>query len=233
MIYKYEEGILEEYKVIINFEKLKKIREEIIYNCSIVKPCTGVFSDFLPFSEAEKETMKHFNQKNLSYVQENNGWPDTYYYEYTYDKYYFPKIIKLIDEILKGNESIIDDLFETEDLKYDINEYKDNKTLKEVIDLINDYSKTNNKQTLIHATTLLNQYKHTEIIKPIKSIKEYYYELSNCFKFEKTNSDNYEELNRLKEVLGKDWQIKINKLLNSDTNIKASVKNQYIKKLMK
>ncbi len=61
----------------------------------------------------------------LHHIQENMGWPDTNYYEYTYDKYYFPNIIKIIDDILSGNEDQIESLFSEEDLKYDINNYRD------------------------------------------------------------------------------------------------------------
>ena len=40
MLYKYENDVLEEYEVKINFELLKKIRLQIIENCSFIKQRT-------------------------------------------------------------------------------------------------------------------------------------------------------------------------------------------------
>lgn len=50
MLYKYEFGILTEYRVRIDEQNLKKIKKEIIENCSIIEHCNGVFAQVFPQS---------------------------------------------------------------------------------------------------------------------------------------------------------------------------------------
>lgn len=231
MLYKYENGVLIEYQVTIDSKKLKKIREEIIENCSIIEHCSGVFAHFFPNSNNEV-IIKNMEIGKLHHVQENMGWPDTNYYEYTYDKYYFPNIINIIDDILNGKEEQIDYLFTTDDLSYDVNNYRDISPLNEINNLLNEYIKTHDEKTLSKAKLKLDTFKHIDINKQKRSIKDYYVELQQCFKFERSNNYEQSGINELKKIFGEDWQIKVKEILNQDSNINLSVKNPYIKKLM-
>lgn len=232
MLYKRENNCLETYEVKIDTNKLKMLREEIIDNCSIIESCRGVFATVGPICNKEKYIIKNFVQEKLAYIQENMGWPDTSYYEYSYDKYYFPEIIKIIDDILNGNEEQIELLFETEDLIYDINEFRKVDDLYKMHDLIDLYIKTNDKKILDLLKVNISKFNHVEIIKPLKSIKEYYDSLKSCFEFEKINTKDLNELELVQNLFGEDWKTKLNEFLILDSNISNSVNNQYIKKFM-
>lgn len=231
MLYRCEKNCLEIYEVKIDANKLEQIREEIIDNCSIVEHCQGVFATVGPFCHNEKYIVKNIVQEKLAYIQENMGWPDTSYYEYSYDKYYFPKIVKIIDDILNEKEENIGLLFETEDLNYDINEYRNLDDLYKLYELIDSYIKTNDKNILDLIKSIINSFKHVEMQKPFKSIKDYYDSLKNCFELKKTDIKDLSELNLIKSLFGEQWQAKLIEVLTLDSNISNSINIQYIKKL--
>ncbi len=231
MLYKYENGVLIEYTVKIDSKKLKKIREEIIENCSIIEHCKGVFADFLPHSD-NQIIIKNMKMGELHHIQENMGWPDTNYYEYTYDKYYFPNIIKIIDDILSGNEDQIESLFSEEDLKYDINNYRDISPLNDINNLLAEYVETHDESKLSSAQIKLSMFKHRNINKQKRSIKDYYLELQKCFEFQKVTSYNQDGINELQKLFGDEWQTKVKEILKQNDFMSSSIKNPYVKQLM-
>lgn len=232
MLYKYEGEFLLSFDVDINYNKLKKVREDIIENCSVIKKCEGVFSDEY-FYKKNKQNRKNFFKKELDHVEKNHWCPDIYYYKYEYDEYCLPEIINVIDDILNGNEERINDLFSTEDIKFDINDYRDNKALSDVINLINDYKITNNEISINRAKYILRNFNHIKLEDKQKSVKDYYPELIKCFSFTKKSSISNLEFEKLKSFLGDEWIEKMTNFFDYQENSEKLVTNQYVKKLMK
>ena len=139
----------------------------------------------------------------------------------------------MIDDILKGNYERINDLFSTEDIKFDINDYRDNKALYDVINLINDYKITNNEISINRAKYILRNFNHIKLEDKQKSVKDYYPELIKCFSFTKKSSISNLEFEKLKSFLGDEWIEKMTNIFDYQENSEKLVTNQYVKKLMK
>lgn len=160
------------------------------------------------------------------------GWLDTTYYEYTYDKYYFPNIINIIDEILNDQEDQINFLFTTDDLSYDVNNYCDSPSLNEIKNILDEYIKTYDKKKLESAKMKLDIFKHRDIQKQNKSIKDYYFDLQNCFEFQKITDYNKDEINKLQNIFGDEWQKKVKKILKLNDCVNSSTNDSYVKQIM-
>lgn len=176
MEYSNEDTTKTQREVNIDFEKLKKIRAEIIDNCTIILNYKKNYSDCFE-KQNFGEDIRNIKRGNLVRIS-SSGMS---VYEYTYEKYVFPEIINIIDEILKGNEQKIQSLFGTNDLETDINKYRDIESLKKIIELVEKYIKIADEYLLKEIKSLVMDYGSIEIKKPKKSIKEYYPELKECF----------------------------------------------------
>lgn len=184
-----ENDAMPKCEIIINYEKLKNIREEIITNCSVIVKHKEEYTECF---EKQKfgEDIKHIKRGNL--VRISIAGIDIY--EYTYDKYIFPEIINIIDEILKGNEQKIQFLFSTDDLETDINKYRDIECLEKLVELIEEYIKIADEYLLKEIKSLVMNYGSIEMKKPRKSIKEYYHGLQECFAFKEQKDINRDSL---------------------------------------
>ncbi|MCI9434194.1 MAG: hypothetical protein HFI86_02800 [Bacilli bacterium] len=179
------------------------------------------------------ETLK--NIKRGKVFSEYSEDPDLSIYEYTYDEYIFPEIIRIIDEVLDGDEQQIQYLFETSDLSnldIDINKYHDVEQLKKIKRFIEEYIKNNDKNSFESAKKLIEEYEWAKVIKPKKSVKEYYSELQKCFVFNKRRKITSKDLAYIKSLFGEDYREKLNMMLNYDKNDNDSIKNPYVKKIL-
>lgn len=174
-------GAMPEGEIIIDYEKLEKVREEIINNCSVVlKHKLNCSSDLE--NRRHIGTIKNITRgKFVECKPGRDGSADINIYEYTYDEYISPNIIKIIDEIISGNEQKIQSLFNTDDLDTNINGYRDIDGLRAVIKLIEKFIRINDKAILEEAKYLIMKYEYVEVINPKSSVKEYYLELQECF----------------------------------------------------
>ena len=232
MLYKYENNELSSFEVNVDYDKLKMIKEEIIENCSIIKKCEGTYSDECIDNIKYSKNKRNYVKGDFVYRTETFDG-NINYYKYTYDEYYFPEIVDIFYKILNGENSKINDLFTTEDMKNDIDAYRDNKVLDTVVNLIVEYKKTNNENSINSAKRILSEFYHPEIIMRNKSIKDYYDELIDCFSFKKVFSINDLEIEKLKEILGNNWKEKITNFFDYQENNRKLVTNQYVKRLMK
>lgn len=179
------------------------------------------------------ETLK--NIKRGKVFSEYSEDPDLSIYEYTYDEYIFPEIIKKIDEVLDGDEQQIQYLFETSDLSnldIDINKYHDVEQLKKIKRLIEEYIKNNNIKLFEDAQELMNKYEWAVVSNPKKSVKEYYSELQECFTFKKQREITTNDLVNIKNLFGEDYPEKLSMILKYDKDDNDSIKNPYVKKIL-
>lgn len=204
-LYKYEDGKLNVFETKIDCYELRNVREKILENCSIVMKCQGVF---LEFYYNYFKNRRHFCKQRFDHTEGCNWYDRREHYKYTYDEYYFPEIVDVINDILNGNEERINDLFSTEDIKYNVYEYR-NKIMENIVNLINDYKITNNRENIEEASLALENICCSKFNEKNKSIKEYYPELIDCFSFIKRASIDDLELQKISEYLGNNWQEKI------------------------
>lgn len=232
MLYNNENGTMIEYEVIINHEKLKQIREQIISDCSFIIKRKKIAS--MSFGWAYYgETVKNIKRGKVFFEYSED--PDKSIYEYTYDDYIFPEIIKKIDKVLGGDEQQIQYLFETSDLSnidIDINKYHDVEHLKKIKRLIEEYIKNNNIKLFEDAQELMNKYEWAVVCNPKKSVKEYYSKLQECFIFEKRREITAADFLNIKNLFGEDYPNKLNMILRYDKDDDDSIKNPYVKNIL-
>lgn len=132
----------------------------------------------------------------------------------------------VINDILNGNEERINDLFSTEDIKYNVYEYR-NKIIENIVNLINDYKNTNTKSSIEEAKCILEKIK--QIKKQNEKSKNPYIELINYLELRKDDL----ELEKLKAFLGNEWIEKMTNFSDYQENNRKLITNQYVKKLMK
>lgn len=172
-------GAMPEGEIIIDYEKLEKVREEIINNCSVILNYKENYTDCFE-KQNFGEDIRNIKRGNLVRISSAG----ISVYEYTYDKYVFPEIINVIDEILKGNEQKIQSLFDTNDLETDTNKYRDIESLEKIIEMVEKYIKIADEYLLKKIKSLIMDCGSIEVKRPKKSITEYYQSLQECFDFE-------------------------------------------------
>lgn len=110
--YKENKKNIEKYEVSFDSEKLKELRSEIIEKCSkITHKCEIVIA---PFGKYFKD--EHI--KSLKYEKLRSYTIEDFYGDFEYDEYKieylyytFPKLVDLIDKLINGYISVIDEIF--------------------------------------------------------------------------------------------------------------------------
>lgn len=108
-----KEKKVEKYQVSYDEELIKKLRKEIINNCSLIEHCEydSTCEPCLLYgnSQADDCCIKNYSEY-FSHVRESRDslqYPDQDIYHYSYDKYIYPQLVLYIDEFLGGNVQII------------------------------------------------------------------------------------------------------------------------------
>ena len=177
MLIKKEDNCLKKYDVLIDKEELKKLRYEIIINCSCLKHFSGELKeDNLPIDKYN--VYKIINYKENFIRQDSNkdfyGPPMINVYRVTYDYYVYPDIINLIDGVLNEENDKILQL-----LNYDCKQKEDIKSLKEkeIKKLLEEKDIFKNQNRLQILEDKLQEYKNTCYGKPIS---EYLDKVKHC-----------------------------------------------------
>jgi len=141
------------YEVIIDIEKLNKIRFEIINNCSHIKHIKNRVTDSCKPKEWDYEHIRNYSEKYEGRIEYNDFYSmpeDQYLVEYDY--YTHPPLIQLIDNLLKGDTSAIEEIQKLKDEFVD----KEKELLEEQQEIISKLNnmKEKNKESQIY---LLNQ----------------------------------------------------------------------------
>lgn len=174
--YKQNNECIEKYNITFDEEKLSRLKEVIIKECSFIehKVVTSEYGAGYKYESLVK---------NLSYkkVGEHEYWEETRdIYRYTYDEYIPPRLVFLIDSLLKEYPSSIDEIFNyniNEDISFDQRVKKATEEFNK-IDINSIYEK---KEKLKEIDNLL---KAKELNKDQKSIEPYYQELISLIHFE-------------------------------------------------
>ena len=141
------------YEVKIDIEKLNKIRFQIINNCSHIQHIKTRVTDSCKPKEWDYEHIRNYHEKYEGRIEYNDFYSmpeDQYLVEYDY--YTHPPLIQLIDNLLNGDTSSIEQIEKMKDENID----KEKEILDEQQNIINKLNtmKEKNKQDQIY---LLNQ----------------------------------------------------------------------------
>jgi hypothetical protein len=86
------EDFITTYFVTFDIEKMSKLRNDIIYNCSFIERIT----------EYRKEEITEFDQKKYRVLKKEKVGDK---YKYTYLEFHYPKLVKLIDNFIISKDS--------------------------------------------------------------------------------------------------------------------------------
>lgn len=199
---------INKYKVTILYDELKKIRKEIIDNCSEIskKECMGAVE---PLSYVNSE-IRNLSKNKVETLKNT--------FHFTYDLYEYPYLVLLIDRLLNGDVEAI-----TEIRNMDMTKEKDiiidriETTLKEIKALDSERK----EQKLIELNNLIDKLR---VNISQKSVYEYYYKVQSVIKINFISSILISDLVKMEEFFG----ISLVNIENSNKNIKKvlSIKNK-------
>jgi len=115
MIYfeKQEDGTITKWDITFDEDDLKEIREEVINNCSKITHFDKV-DRLISIPEIDGVIIKNYFAEKVDY--------DTrFLYHITYDEYKYPRLVTLIDSLLSGDLTVINEIetpVETREYEY-------------------------------------------------------------------------------------------------------------------
>ena len=172
------------YEVIIDEEKLNKIRFQIINNCSHIEHITNSVTDRMRPDEFDYGHIRNYNEKYIGRIEYNDFYssPEDAY-EVEYDYYNHPQLVKYIDNLLNGDTSAIEQIQKVKDDVVD----KEQKLLAEQQKIIRKLNsmEEKNKQIQINLLNenqekLLEYYKEKELNKNQIPSTKYKSKVLNC-----------------------------------------------------
>lgn len=195
--YKTDDEYVIKYDVKINDEMLKRLRLEIIENCShIIHKCynttkTPGYFDF--------EHIRNYKEKFLRWIEYNDFYssPEEEY-EVEYDYYEHDELVNYIDLLLSGDTSSIDLIINLKDKKID----KEDNLLLRQSEIINKLNNLDNK----------------DIKNELKKLNDIQNELENYKKEKKLNKKQISSINYKENVLDCISLIELGRLKIEDIN---------------
>ena len=218
LYFRKNDDVIEKYQVNFDKEKIKKLKQEIINNCSFITHIECE-SDYTPI--LSNEIVRNFTYtptgKEREYFEETRD-----IYHYSYDRYEPPYLVALINQLLllNDNSKVIDQLFNYETAsKWTIDDkielaYKEFKEI-DPENATKKVEKLKELENLLKAKKLnINQ----------QNIDLYYNQLIELIKFNLIDSLPINELNKIESFL------EIN--LSSEVEISDSNKKPFVKSLI-
>lgn len=217
LYFKKNDDVIEKYQVNFDKEKIEKLKQEIINNCS-----------FITHEEYESDYFPILSNKNIrNFTYTTTGKEKEYFeetrdiYHFSYDKYEPPYLVALINRLLNDDSKVIDKI-----LNYEISSKS---TIDDSIELtyqefkrIDNENGTKRSEKLKELEDLL---KAKKLNINQQNIDLYYNQLIKLIKFNLIDSLPISELNRIESFL------EIN--LSSKVEISDSNKKPFVKSLKK
>ncbi|MBR1376253.1 MAG: hypothetical protein IJ565_00335 [Bacilli bacterium] len=201
--YVREGNVISKYNVIYDKVILKRLKREVIDNCSVIKKheeTTNYITDIVDGSyEIRNMTKKAIGEKE--YYEETRT-----VYHITYDKYIYPRLVYIIDRLLKNDLSVLSELYAgTED--------DANKILNDQIQLISDELDNIDNKDVYKKKQKLDELEHllenVELNKNQKPIAPYYELLKSMINMTKVGEMPVETIDEVNEF----FDSKPNKIL--------------------
>lgn len=152
--------------------------------------------------------IRNYSKRFIERVDNHDfyGSPLIDIYEVEYDFYIEPKIVKLIEEVLKGNEEKALELLEYKE-DDEVHESLQDKLNK----LLSNEDNFNNTEKVIYETKeLLDEYKNTKYQKPVSI---YLKDVKECVKLVLIDEISLEDYLRVYNFIDKEKQVQMDKSL--------------------
>ena len=197
--YTKKEEQIEKYEITFDEEKVKKVQKEIIDNCSEIvhEKYENDYSPRFTSREYSKGLIKNFNSENIGtkeYFEETRTM-----YLYTYDKYIPPKLVDLIDRLLEEDVTVLDEIFNYNDIKSPSKIDKKIKKLSSKLDKIDNLDTKNKKKKLNELEELLKE--KQKLQKQLANINGYYQDLISLINFSLVDTISISELEKVEKFL--------------------------------
>lgn len=212
LYFRKNDDVIEKYQVNFDKEKIEKLKQEIINNCSFITHIEFE-SDYTP--RLSNEIIKNFTYtptgKEKEYFEETRK-----IYHYSYDRYEPPYLVTLINQLLNDNSKVIDQI-----LNYEI---PSKSTIDDSIDSAYKEFKEINPENVTKRAEKLKELEDLLKAKKLninqQNIDLYYKELMELIKFNLIDSLTLSELNKIESFLEINLSSEI-----SDSNEKPFVKS--------
>lgn len=218
LYFRKNDDVIEKYQVNFDKEKIKKLKQEIINNCSFITHIEYE-SDYAPI--LSNEIVRNFTYtptgKEREYFEETRD-----IYHYSYDRYEPPYLVALINQLLllNDNSKVIDQI-----LNYEI---ASKSTIDDKIELAYKEFKEIDPENATKKTEKLKELENLLKAKKLninqQNIDLYYNQLIELIKFNLIDSLPINELNKIESFL------EIN--LSSEVEISDSNKKPFVKSLI-
>lgn len=194
--YKIKEELIIKYEVKLHIETLKKLRNEIIDRCSYITH--KKYTTTQPPNKWDFEHIRNYNEQKVGIRQYNDFYsPSEDEYLVEYDYYEHPRLVSLINSLIKGNISVIDEIKYTDEEKIDKEKILLDEQKKLIQDLnMLDSEGINNQIRLLteNQEKISNCYKEKELNKNQISSNEYICKILSCIKFKEVSSISLEKV---------------------------------------
>lgn len=218
LYFRKNDDVIEKYQVNFDKEKIKKLKQEIINNCSFITHIEYE-SDYAP--RLSNEIVRNFTYtptgKEREYFEETRD-----IYHYSYDRYEPPYLVALINQLLllNDNSKVIDQI-----LNYEI---ASKSTIDDKIELAYKEFKEIDPENATKKAEKLKELENLLKAKKLninqQNIDLYYNQLIELIKFNLIDSLPINELNKIESFL------EIN--LSSEVEISDSNKKPFVKSLI-
>ena len=218
LYFRKNDDVIEKYQVNFDKEKIKKLKQEIINNCSFITHIECE-SDYTPI--LSNEIVRNFTYtptgKEREYFEETRD-----IYHYSYDRYEPPYLVALINQLLllNDNSKVIDQI-----LNYEI---ASKSTIDDKIELAYKEFKEIDPENVTKKAEKLKELENLLKAKKLninqQNIDLYYNQLIELIKFNLIDSLPINELNKIESFL------EIN--LSSEVEISDSNKKPFVKSLI-
>lgn len=218
LYFRKNDDVIEKYQVNFDKEKIKKLKQEIINNCSFITHIEYE-GDYAPI--LSNEIVRNFTYtptgKEREYFEETRD-----IYHYSYDRYEPPYLVALINQLLllNDNSKVIDQI-----LNYEI---ASKSTIDDKIELAYKEFKEIDPENATKKAEKLKELENLLKAKKLninqQNIDLYYNQLIELIKFNLIDSLPINELNKIESFL------EIN--LSSEVEISDSNKKPFVKSLI-
>ena len=208
MIYVKEEDVIKKYKIEVDKQNLESLKIKLINECSVIKHIKEKQREDNLTSDYDFMHIRNYSKRFIERVDNHDfyGSPLIDIYEVEYDFYIEPKIVKLIEEVLKGNEEKALELLEYKE-DDEVHESLQDKLNK----LLSNEDNFNNTEKVIYETKeLLDEYKNTKYQKPVSI---YLNDVKECVKLVLIDEISLEDYLRVYNFIDKEKQVQMDKSL--------------------
>ena len=192
--YNFNTKFINKYVIEIDTERLKKLRIEIINNCSIISH--KKYESIEEPNYFDIDHYRNYHSRKIGSIRTNDfNEPDKTLYLIEYDYYEHSKLIELIDKLLKGDTYIIDKLTDSSFLNIR-KHYMDDQNLTNKINELIASGKYDEIKLLVDEEIETAQTRYNEIL---KLEQEYLQKINECIFLNLYDQIDLETFNDIKE----------------------------------